>query len=38
MDISPKHSDLAALFSLVTNAQLRCEARNHGTQFDRHKH
>ncbi|WP_373415975.1 hypothetical protein [Vibrio parahaemolyticus] len=28
MDISPKHSALAALSSLATNALLRCEARN----------
>ncbi len=28
MDISPKHSALSTFFSLATNAQLRCEARN----------
>ncbi|ELA7191379.1 MULTISPECIES: hypothetical protein [unclassified Vibrio] len=36
--IRPKHSVLAAIFSLATNARLSGEQRYHNTQLLRRKH
>ncbi|TOC00553.1 hypothetical protein CGJ93_22770 [Vibrio parahaemolyticus] len=38
MNISPKHSALAAFSSLATNAALRCEQRYHETKPYHRKH